>query len=68
MDLKLFYNRVAEMPIKAWVPLEDKFYRLVATGEHLFEFGDQLSQFHYCQAKNGGPIGKHTTNTSSTLT
>ena len=74
--IRQFYDKISEMPVKSWVPLEDKYYRLTQMGLMTFtetgKFNEvpNLSYFNYAQAKNGGPIGKfalHLTLNLSTL-
>ena len=62
--VQLFYNKISELPVKSWHPLQDKYYRLTQMGTMQFtetgKFNDlpNLSYFNYSQASNGGPIGK----------
>lgn len=57
------YDKISTLPVKSWIPLENKFYRMTKMGGMTFAdtgFSDQpnLGYFHHTQAKNGGPIGK----------
>lgn len=62
--VRQFYEKIQEIPVKNWIGLENVNYRLTAMGQMQFtetgKFNDlpNLSFFNYCQAKNGGPIGK----------
>ena len=59
-----FYEMIAEIPVKHWIGLEQYNYKLTNMGQMQFNETDRfkdlpnLSFFNYCQAKNGGPIGK----------
>lgn len=63
-SVQQFYNKISELPVKNWVPLQDKYYQLTHLGQMQFnetgKFSDlpNLNYFYYSQAKNGGPIGK----------
>jgi hypothetical protein len=59
----MLYEKISTLPVKNWIPLQDKFYRLTKMGTMQFSdtgFNDMpnMSYFEYAQAKNGGPIGK----------
>jgi len=61
--VRQFYQKISDIP-NDWVSLEDKLYRIIEMGDlelkecaSLSEFQD-LTYFNYCQARNGGPIGK----------
>jgi hypothetical protein len=62
--IRQFYDKISELSVKSWTPLENKYYRLTQMGSiQLTETGKfndtpSLSFMNYAQAKNGGPIGK----------
>ena len=70
-SVRRFYEKLADLPT-SWICLEDQFYRNIEMGDltlgqmtKVFSEWPHLNYFHYTQAKNGGPIGKHFFTTNS---